>query len=175
MKVRMLILYLILPSTILLFTQHEEDDYISIRGPSSATHKKEVKNQKKAEKIESKENVLVEVNEEGKECVEYKVVDAFQCKDCLSFVLKEHKKIHNPDHKLKEVKIGIRYKCSKCGKIFVGDFSTFCPKCKERLKNEIIEVEEVKEETQTYLVDKKTNKKICNIDVDKKEESKNEK
>ncbi len=164
----------VLSYVLILYSQVDDVDYISIKSTIQIPTQKEVKKQQKKqeEKKNEVDTPLIEVSEDTKECMEYKVVDAFKCKDCLKFILKEQKSLHSPTHKLESVKIGIRYKCSKCGRMFVGEYTTFCPKCKERLNTEIIEVVQVQQDGEIYLVDKKSDKKICSIKSDKKEDSK---
>lgn len=143
---------------ILLYSQREKVDYISIKNPYQTSIKKETKNQKKSEKNEDSNTTLVEVTEE---CLKYKIVEAFKCNDCFSFILKEQKALHIASHKLEPAIIGIRYKCPKCGKIFIGEYSTFCPRCKGKLKKEIVETDEVKKRMKLIWLIRKIIKKYA--------------
>jgi DNA-directed RNA polymerase subunit RPC12/RpoP len=143
----------------------QDTDYISIKDPAiEVKTRKNIKDKKEQKEVaENKEETLKEV-EDSKECESYDIVEGYKCKDCGRYVLEEQKSLHSPGHKLEPVKLGVRYKCSKCGKLFTGKLLPLstCPKCKSKLNSEIIEVVEISNENEKYYVNKKSDKRICN-------------
>jgi hypothetical protein len=140
----------------------DNDDSIVLRGKQFVKPKNNPGEQQiKKEETEKK---LIEVADTD-ECEYYDIEEMFFCKDCASYLTDEQKEAHPSSHKIEKVKVATRLKCSKCKRTFLPDQVEYCPKCKSKLKKEIIEIEEVTQAgekgEEIYFVDAKTRKKIC--------------
>ncbi len=139
----------------LLWLQNE--DYIVIKGKETVPPAKE-----DVKKSPSKnENTDLEEITQIQECERYQIKEVYRCKTCLKYVAESQKEQHNPSHDLEKVKVGERLKCTTCGRLFFGEFTHYCPKCKGKLKVDTIEIEEVVKDNETFFVNKKNGKRIC--------------
>lgn len=148
---------------ILSLSHSQDEDYIVIKGGTNPppTEKETKKAQSKKEETKEEISKLKEVTKETEECENYEIHTVYKCKTCLTYLSDDQRERHNKSHELEKVKVGERLKCQKCGRLFLGEFTHYCPICKGKLKRDTIEVEEITEGDKKFFVNKKTNKKVC--------------
>ncbi len=149
---------------------NQDSNSISIKNPYIPDEKETKKRTKIYKKMweeledKNKKDIISDEVTLKDVCEIYRIEDAYKCNDCFKFVLEEQKSWHDISYKLESVKLGIRYGCSKCKKSYVGKSKTYCPKCKGKLKSELIEVVEIEDNGQKYFMEKKTDKRICSFE-----------
>lgn len=153
---------------ILSLLRLQNEDYIVIKGKEAVPPLKE---DIKKSSVKKEGSDLKEVTD-MEECERYKIYDVYKCKTCLKYVSEGQKEQHNHSHELEKIKTGERLKCLTCNRLFFGEFTHYCPKCKGKLKIDTIEVEQVIKDNETFFINKKTKKRICqdkDIAEDKKD------
>ncbi len=162
-------IYIFFIVSLLIYDVFVQDEYYIIIKNKNMVSDDTKKEAKKKQSVKEDKNKLIEVKDTS-DCKYYDIKEAYICKTCLKFLTEEQKTEHPSEHELEKTKIGVRLKCQSCNKLFLGDITTYCPKCKGKLKLEIIEIIEKENPDEKYFVNKKINVKICqNEKTDKKD------
>lgn len=149
----------------IIYTLNSQDEeYIVIKNKEVVSPRKEKKENNPAP-MKKEDKKLQEVTDE-EECQHYEIKEIYRCRTCMKDVAPEQKEYHNPSHQLEKVKIGERFVCQSCSRLFIGKFTYYCPVCKGKLKRDVIDIEEVTEGNETFFINNKTKKKICKTKPD---------
>ncbi|MFN7181943.1 MAG: hypothetical protein ACK4NF_04610, partial [Planctomycetota bacterium] len=102
--------------------------------------------------------------EDTSECKYYVFKEIYKCNTCLKFLSEDQKIQHSQQHQVEKVKVGERLQCQTCKRLFAGEITGYCPKCKGRLKLELIEIDEHDDDGKKYFLNKKTGERVCPIE-----------